>query len=425
MSQSNCFALIDCNNFYVSCERLFQPHLEGKPVVVLSNNDGCVVARSNEAKALGIKMGTPLFKVQGIVKQHKVVVLSSNYRVYGDISRRVMSILKGFSPKSEIYSIDEIFLDLSGFDYYDLTEFSQTIREKVMRNVGIPVSVGIGPTKTLAKVANHVAKKKPLLQGVYDVSQMPCREAALDVLKIDDIWGVGPRWAERLRAHGIHRAKDLQQVDFKWIKKHYNVVLARTVLELQGISCMPLELVEPKKQIMVSRGFGKKVTEFVAVKEALANYTARASEKLRAQQSVTNAIMVFLQTNPFSTTDSYYSNSIVMKLASPTDNTPDLLSAAKRGLQSIFKDGYKYKKVGVLLMDVQSKDRIQADMFCKANTDKAKQLMDVLDNINADFGKKTLRFATEGMSQHWHNRSDYCSPAYTTRWDELPVVRAF
>lgn len=415
------FALIDCNNFYVSCERVFRPDLEHRPVVVLSNNDGCAVARSNEVKRLGIAMGAPYFEFRNLIEQHNIKVLSSNYALYGDMSRRVMSIIREFSPESEIYSIDEIFLNLKGFEHYDLVHYLKGLREKVGQWTGIPVSVGIGATKTLAKVANRIAKKDPFQGGVYQLHESD-RERHLKKLDIEDVWGIGPRWSKKLRALGLSSAYELTAMDYRHIKRQFNVVLARTALELQGLSCMPLEQVEPRQQIRVSRSFGRLISEFDPLREAVTNFAARAGEKLRNQHSLTRAILVFIKTNRFNLNQPQYQNSVVIQLPIETDDSVMLIKAAVQGLRAIYDENYAYKKAGVMLLDIHRQTSGQTDMFTQIDVAKRKKLMSTLDDCNQLFGKKTLHLAAEGFSGKWHMRQENKTPQYTTQWHQLLLV---
>lgn len=415
------FALVDCNNFYVSCERVFQPHLERKPVMVLSNNDGCAVARSQEVKRLGIQMGAPLFEVRDLVEQHGIEVLSSNYALYGDMSQRVMKVASQFSPHCEVYSIDELFLDLSGFEHLDLEAYGRALQSKVRQWTGIPVSVGIGATKTLAKIANHCAKKNPFLCGVYHLDRD--LDAVLKKMQVSEVWGIGPRWTQKLRALGIESAFDLARYDYRRIQQQFNVVLARTVLELQGLSCLPLEQVAPRKQIRVSRSFGSKVSDLKTMREALMNYTSRAAEKLRNQESRTQAVLVFLTTNPFNKKALQYKNSIAIQLPIETDDTVFLLKAALQGLNQIYRPGFVYKKVGVMLLDINREEPKQNDMFTQVDVFKRQKLMHVLDDCNQHFGRKTLHFAAQGFGRVWRMKQNQKSPDFTTDWNCLPKVR--
>ena len=424
------FALIDCNNFYVSCERVFNPSLEGRPVVVLSNNDGCCVARSNEVKALGVKMGAPWFQLQELAERHGIIARSSNYTLYADMSNRVMGILAGFSPRQEIYSIDECFLDLTGFTQVDLTRYGQTIRAKISRWVGLPVCVGIGPTKTLAKLANHVAKKRPQYDGVFDYGLLSTSEQStlLESIDVGEVWGVGGRITARLNRRGITHVLALREADPKILRREFGVTLERTLRELRGESCLALEEVNPpKQQIMCSRSFGKLVLRVEELREAVMAYTARAAEKLRGQQSVAGSIHVFLNTNRFKTDEPQYQAGLTVPLLSPTSDTLALVKAALFGLEQLYRPGYRYQKAGVMLLELDSARSRQLQLFDEPESEaveRRKRLMKTLDEVNCRMGKGVLRLAGEGLQQRWKLKADYKSPCYTTRWDELPVVSA-
>ena len=423
------FALVDANNFYVSCHRVFDPSLKGKPVVVLSNNDGCCVARSNEVKALGVKMTTPWFQIQDLARQHGIIAFSSNYTLYGDLSRRFHRVVGQFSPEQEIYSIDESFVSLDGFSHLDLTEYGQSIRERVLQWVGLPVCVGIAPTKTLAKLANHVAKKREQYQGVFEYTKLSPedRTALLDSIAVGEVWGIGRRIAERLEKLGITTVLQLRDADPKQIRQQFSVVVERTVMELNGYPCLHLEETVPaKKEIVSSRSFGQRVTRYEDLEEAVATYAARAAEKLRQQGSVTSALQVFLQTNPHKTDEPQYFPGIVVPLVQSTDDTAELIRQALRGLKQIYKTGYRFQKAGVMLMGLHAAGTRQSDLFCDITngTSKSDELMRTLDSINRRMGTGTLRFAAEGLHHRWKVRTDYPSPKYTTRWGELPIAFA-
>jgi len=418
------FALVDCNNFYVSCERVFDPKLEGKPVVVLSNNDGIVVARSNEAKALGIKMGVPEFQIRHLIRRYNVQVLSSNYALYGDMSQRVMDTLAQFTPNLEVYSIDEAFLSLSGFTSRDLTDYGRTIRTKVKRWTGIPVSIGIAETKTLAKVAAWRAKRCKDAAGVFDLTACQDRDVLLASIPAEDIWGIGPNYARLLTLHGIQTALDLRMADDHWIRKRMGVVGARIVQELRGVSCLPLEeCPAPKQGITVSRSFGRPVTTVAEMKESVAFYTSRAAKKLREERLAVTVLTVFLTTNTFKD-EPQYSNAATIKLPVATDSTSDLLRYALPGVERIFREGYRYKKAGVMLTALVPASQVQVDLFDHQDRDRSRRLMRTLDGLNDCIGAGTLRYAAEGMTQHWKARFERRSPAYTTNWRDLPVAKA-
>lgn len=418
------FALVDCNNFYASCERVFDPKLEGKPVVVLSNNDGIVVARSNEAKALGIGMGVPEFQIRRLIRAHDVQVFSSNYALYGDMSRRVMETLAQFTPNLEAYSIDEAFLSLTGFTSRNLTEYGRTIRVTVKRWTGIPVSVGIAETKTLAKVAGRVAKRSNEAAGVFDLTACQDRNALLAQTPVEGIWGIGPNYAQLLTQNGIQTALDLRVADDHWIRKRIGVVGLRIVQELRGVSCLPLEECPPPKQgITVSRSFGRPITALTEMRQAVVTYTARAAEKLREERLAVNVLTVFMTTNTFKD-EPQYSNAATIKLPVATDSTSDLLRYALPGVERIFREGYRYKKAGVMLTALVPACQIQGNLFDQQDRERSSRLMRAVDRLNVHMGDGTLRYAAEGFTKHWRARFERRSPAYTTNWRDLPVAKA-
>ncbi len=417
-------AVVDCNNFYASCERVFNPKLQGKPIVVLSNNDGIIVARSEEAKALGIKMGEPLFKVEDIVKKHKVNVFSSNYVLYGDISHRVMATLEQFSPDVEIYSIDEAFINLAGFKRKNLTEYSREIRETVYKWVGIPVSIGIAETKTLSKIANRVAKKDPKYNGVLNLYGSTNIDEYLKITDVSDVWGVGHQYTKLLRKNNINSAFDLASTNDKWIKKNMTVMGLRTVFELRGIPCVSLENSPPaKKAIISSRSFGRYVETIEEIKEAVSLFVSRAAEKMREQHSACKLLTVFLRTNPFKKTPQYH-NGVLVRMPVPTDATSELTSYAMKGVEQIFKSGFLYQKVGVMLAGFEPVDRSQLGLFDTENRIKLAKVTDTLDRINIEYGSRTLFYASSGIKRPWGTKSDMKSPRYTTDWENLPEVSA-
>jgi DNA polymerase V len=417
------FALADANNFYVSCERVFSPNLEGRPVVVLSNNDGCIIARSNEAKELGFAMGDPYHLNQEKLTSHGAAVFSSNYALYGDMSRRVMDTLATFTPEIELYSIDEAFLNLAGFERRGLTEYARLIRATVQRDTGIPVSIGIGPTKTLAKIANHLAKARPETGGVLGLAGVDVDEA-LATIEIREVWGVGPRWAKWLEGQGIVTALDLKRADPKAIRRKMTVVGERLVYELNGRSCLPLELVTPPRQgLTVSRSFGQTLTALHPIKEALVQFVGRAAEKLRRQQLMAGQVMVFVTTNRFSASRPFYANSATVKLPYPTDFTPDLVEAAAHLIERLYRPGFHYQKCGVMLLDLSPVTRVQADLFDTRDRAREAWLMRALDSLNTDYGARTVRVGNVGGKRPaWAMRQAFRSPRYTTNWRELPVV---
>lgn len=424
------FALVDCNNFYVSCERAFAPKLQCKPVVVLSNNDGCAVARSDEVKALGVKMGTPWFQIKDLAKQHGIVALSSNYCLYGDMSNRVMTILRDFSPIVEVYSIDESFLSLDGLGglWQSPSQLGQEIRGRILQWTGLPVCVGTASSKTLAKLANHVAKKRPEYNGMCDFSSMSETElrALLSSIEVNEVWGCGRRISDRLQTLGITTVQALRSAPAKWIRAHFGVVLERTVTELRGIPCLELEEVPAaKQQIICSKSFGEMVLTIDELAESVSSYATRATEKLRRQNSACAAIHVFIETNRFRQSDRQYANGITMSLAEPTDDTRALVAAALAGLKRIYRPGFWYKKAGVMLMEIGPKSIRQFSLFDDPpRPDWPGKLMKTLDALNQSFGRDTVFLASSGIRHRWEARFEARTPRYTTRWTELPKVRA-
>lgn len=422
-------ALVDCNNFYVSCERVFNPKLEGKPVVVLSNNDGCAIARSNEAKALGIAMGEPWFRMEKIARQHGIIALSSNYALYADMSARVMALLAEFSPRQEIYSIDECFLDLAGFAPQSLPELGRRIRNTIRQNTGIPVCVGIAASKTLAKLANHCAKKGLAGgEGVCDFARLPenDRHTLFSTLPVAEVWGVGRRLAEQLANLGISTVQDLKVANPAHLRAQFQVGLARTALELNGISCIDLETAEiPRQQIMVSRSFGAPVTALDDLAQSVAHFASRAAEKLRQDGSVASSLCVHIRTSPFIEEAAQYQNSKIVSLSQPTDDSRRLVSAALSGLRAIYRDGYRYRKSGVLLLGLHSRAGMQRTLFGDAGqASGAEHLMHVMDAINRKMGAGSLTLAASGTRSAWAIRRARKTSACTTDWNELLTVAA-
>jgi len=416
------FGIADCNNFYVSCERVFNPSLENKPVVVLSNNDGCIVARSNEVKALGIAMGIPVFKVRNLIKEHDIAVYSSNYALYADMSRRVMSVLEQFIPSMEIYSIDEAFLDLRGFSPERIGDLIANTRKTVMQWTGIPLSIGVAPTKTLAKIANRVAKKNADYKGVCLLNSDAMREHLLKHTAVEGIWGIGPRLSRFLKARGIYTAWQLTCTNDFWIKKNLTVTGLRTVYELRGIPAIPLEYNIPdKQQICTSRSFGQPVEKLNELRESIATYAARSAQKLRQQKSLANTVLIYIRTNPFK--ENVYQNFRVISLPVPTSCTEEITEYALYGLESIFKAGYAYKKAGVILSGIIPDTGVQQNLFDTVPRDKSRQRMNVMDLINQKNGNDTVYFASQGIRKSWKMKRDMISPAYTTNWDEVLTVR--
>jgi len=425
------FALVDCNNFFVSCERVFRPDLQDRPVVVLSNNDGCVVARSNEVKALGVRMGTPWFQLRETARRRGITALSSNYMLYGDMSNRVASILRSYSPDVEGYSIDESFLQLDGISasWESAIAMGCSIRECILRWTGLPVCVGIGASKTLAKLANHIAKKRPEFGGVCDLETLPENRkiALLAEIDVGEVWGIGGRTAARLRAMRIETVHTLRDAAPKRLRAHFGVVMERIASELQGISCLELEDVAlPKQQIISSRSFGENITRLEDLREAVSTYALRAAERLRSQNSVCGAVQVTIRTSPFLPDARLYRNSIVVPLAEPTGDSRLLAGAALCGLERIFRKGYEYKKAEVMLMALSDRDVRDGSLFCDAARDsRSVRLMDVMDSLNRNYGRGTLHLASAGAGQQqWVTRAENCTPRYTTCWDDVPCAYA-
>lgn len=422
------FALVDVNNFYVSCERVFAPKLEGVPMVVLSNNDGCAVARSAEVKALGVKMATPWFQMQDLAKKHGIQAYSSNYTLYGDMSGRVVEVLKTFTPTLEIYSIDESFLQIETVlkQYADPTDLGKEIKQTIKDATGLPVCVGVGASKTLAKLANHLAKKHKQFAGVCDISTMPKEELYqwMTETPVGEVWGIGRQLSKKLKALQVNTVFDLLQTSPQSMRQQFGVVVERICYELRGVSCLELEeVVPPKKQIVSSRSFGKPVTSMEQLAESVATHVARGAEKLRAQKSVTGALTIFIQTNPHKPEPQYHQG-ITIPLADPSDNTLTLTTAALRGLKQIYQTGFKYKKAGVMFSLLADKPTAQQSLFDDMEVKgKSAHLMKAMDSINSRFSNAVIRTAVSGTKQDWKMRSGNRSPNYTTQWDELPVVR--
>jgi DNA polymerase V len=416
--------LVDCDNFYVSCERIFCPRLNGRPVLVLSNNDGIVVARSKEAKALGIPMGAPRFQWEDIIIRNNIEVFSSNYEFYGSMSRRVMNVLNQFSPEVEIYSIDEAFLHYPDTASIAYAEIATQIRQTVLQWTGLPVTVGIGATKTIAKVAVEFAKKETKFNGILDLTDTSILDGYLTKLSVGDVWGVGRRYAEMLAKKNITTARALRDLPDGWVRKRMTVVGLRTVWELRGISCLSLELAPPAKQsIICSRSFGRPIETLPELKEAVATYVSRATERLRRQSSVAAGLQIFIETNRFKD-EPHYGNAITYRLEQPTAYTPDLVRIATTGVERIFQNGYQYKRAGAMLLEITPQDRLQRGFWGREYNEREKKAMAVVDQINARFGKGTIKVAATGLKQSWQMRSEMRSPRYTTRWGEIPVAIA-
>ncbi len=418
------FGLLDCNNFYASCERVFNPSLNGKPVVVLSNNDGCVIARSAEAKVLGIPMGEPAYKLKELIETNQVHVFSSNYVLYGDMSHRVMNTIATFVPDLEIYSIDEAFLLLKGFENIDFKVFGENVVNTVTRNTGIPVSLGIAPTKTLAKVANKFAKKYKAYKGVCIIDSDEKREKALKLTEIGDVWGIGRRYSKKLQYYSVNTAWDFTQRSKNWVRQTMGVVGERTWLELRGTPCLEMESPKSKKSICTSRSFGEKLTELAPISEAVANFAASCAEKLRKQHSYGCILTVFIHTNPHATNQPQYYNQTVMQLSVPTNDSTELINVALRGLGSIFKEGYRYKKAGVIVSEIVPERPLQGDLFDIRNREKYNKVMSVMDSLNDSYGKQKVKIASQGFDRKWKLKNEKLSPCYTTNLSDIVEVKA-
>jgi DNA polymerase V len=419
-------ALVDVNNFYVSCERVFNPKLHNKPVVVLSNNDGCAVARSNEVKALGIGMGAPWFKFKALARQHGIIAYSSNYALYADMSNRVMSILRQYSPDQEIYSIDESFLDLTSFKQIDLIQYAQRMRHQIQQWTGLPVCVGIGSTKTLAKLANYCAKKRPLLDGVCNFNMMHELEInqLFSEIAVGEVWGVGRKLSIRLNQLGIHTVLQLKEADTEYLRQQCSVMMEKTIRELNGTVCIEIEEISPpKKQIVSSRSFGHPVMDYNSLAESITLYMSRAAEKLRKQHAYAGSVTVNIRTSPFKENDPFYSNGLTIPLPTATDDTMQLVNVALWILKRLYRPHYCYAKAGVMLSELAPAQGVQHDLFnqmpsiCKSNN-----LMLAMDAINKKMGKESIKLASEGFKRPWKMKQESKSQHYTTRWNELIKV---
>jgi DNA polymerase V len=423
------FALVDCNNFYVSCERLFDPSLNGKPVVVLSNNDGCFIARSNEAKALGLPMGGPAFKFQETLKKNQVKVFSANFPLYGDMSSRVMETLATMAPDFEIYSIDEAFLDMIGFNRFGLSDYAALIRKTVRKHTGIPVSIGMGPTKTLAKAANRLAKKDPSHNGVCILSDEAGIQAALASLKVEEIWGIGRQWSTLLQARNIKTALDFSRASSTWIRQHLHITGARIQEELNGHSCLPLEQVRPPKQsICTSRSFGRSVTEFEELQQAVATFAGKCAGKLRKEGSVASTLTVFICTSPFNELSGKYWGTRTVALSQPSQDTISIIRAGDQALSAIFKAGYEYKKAGVIVGGISSETTAEIplslfpDEESVVTNERQQKLMLAMDKINRHYGNGTIHTGAEN-SEAWKPNQTNLSPHYTTDWSDIIEIK--
>ncbi len=416
------FALIDCNNFYASCQRVFLPELIGKPIVVLSNNDGCVIARSNEAKDLGIPMGAAAYKYDKIFKEKGVAVFSANFALYGDMSQRVMNLLSEYTPEMEVYSIDEAFLKLDGFSQLDLEKYGSQMQRSVTKSTGIPISVGIAPTKALAKVANRIAKKFPdRTKNVYVIDTEEKRIKALKWLKIEDVWGIGRQHAKRLKALGIISAYDFTQLDDAWVKTNLAIVGLRLKHDLQGIETLDFEEIQSKKNISTTRSFERNYTKLSELEERISTFAVSCAEKLRKQKSCCNSLMVFINTNRHRTELLQYNQNIMVKLPFPTNSSLEIANFAVQALHRIFKEGYQYKKAGVVIMEFTDEDKSQVNLF--ENSDQRhKILMESVDKINARYGQHKIKLASQDLKKMWKMKQENLSPCYTTKLSDVITI---
>jgi DNA polymerase V len=416
-------ALVDCNNFYVSCERVFRPDLEEKPVIILSNNDGCAISISDEAKALGIRMAVPVHMVMDVIKKHNVHMFSSNYTLYGDMSDRVMKTIASFVPQMEVYSIDETFLDLSAVPTEQLEPFAKKIKSTVKQYTGIPVSIGIAQTKTLAKIANRFAKKTKKKIGVHMMYDQQVDEV-LKVTKVEDVWGIGSEHAQRLNKINVHSAYDFIQLPEEWVRKNMSVVGLRMLKEMKGENCIEWEFIRPKrKAIRSSRSFGQLITDRKDIEEAVSNFAATCALKLRKEQSCANTLQVWIETNPFRYDDKQYSRRIKMKLEVATCNSGELIRYAMKGLDIIYTPGYNFMKAGVLVTDLVAADKIQQGIFLEGEKKKNAKAMRVMDVLNSTYGMNTVRMAAQGFERKWKLKAAMLSPSYTTNIHHVPKIK--
>ncbi len=422
------FMLVDAVNFYVACERMFQVALRKKPTVVASNNDGCLVAVSSEAKKMGLKRGQPLFQCQQIIRAHNVQVYSSNYTLYQDLSRRMMGVIAELAPRLEVYSIDEGWAELTDMQIADLTEFGRTVKARLYQCTGLPVRVGIASSKCLTKVACELLKQNESYGDVLDLTvfSQEQQEEALARIEVEDVWGIGPRHGQLLHNYGIHKALDLKNADERWIKRHLTVVGARIQAELKGISCFPLEEKRSaKQQIICARTFGQQISDRAELEEAISTYLARAAEKLREQDSLAGQITVFIRTNPFASSVPHYANSFTIDLPHPTAYTPHLLKQARAALHAIYRDGLRYAKAGVVLGKITPLHLVQTDLFGEVSLEehyRQAKLMALMDALNRIFGRGTIVFAAQGLTHRWRMRRERLSQRFTTNWSELLTI---
>ena len=416
------FALVDCNNFYASCQRVFQPNLVGKPIVVYSNNDGCVIARSNEAKALGVPMGAAAYQWEKFFKQNGIEIFSANFSLYGDMSQRVMTILNDFSPEMEIYSIDEAFMKFEGFEYFNLQNIGEEMHRKVTKGTGIPISVGIAPTKALAKVANRIAKKFPQqTKNVYLIDNDEKRIKALKWLKIEDVWGIGRKHAKRLQAIGVKTALDFTMLDDRWVQENMAIVGLRLKRDLEGKPILDLEEPQQKKNIAITRSFEANYSERDFLQERISTFAVSCAEKLRLQKACCNAIMVFIQTNRHRVDLPQYNRNIVLNLPFPTNSSIEISNFALQALSIIFREGYQYKRAGVIVQDFTDEDKTQINIF-ENSDERHKKLMQSIDKVNAMFGQQKIRLGSQDPKIIWKMKQDNLSPNYTTRLSDIIII---
>ena len=418
-----CIALVDCNNFYASCERVFRPDWENRPIGVLSNNDGCIVARSNELKEAGIPMGAPYFKYRDELKAMKAIVVSSNYALYGDLSSRVMNVLGRHTPDLEIYSVDEAWLDMTGISKDKLDSIGRDIVRETHLCTGIPVSMGVAPTKVLAKIANRLCKRHKIPGQVFNIGSASNIDDILKSFPVGDVWGIGRQWSKKLNDQGINTALGLRDADPNEMGKIYSVVMQRLILELRGVSCLESLPVEPKKGIVVSKSFGERVTEKEDLIEAVTLYATRAAEKLRNQNSVCGVMQVSIQSGQHNPRDIFYAKAATVRFSVQTSDTRRLISAARKAVEQIFRPGIRYAKAGISLMDLCPSDQVQGDLYESPDSPKSIALMGTIDELNSRYGKRTMRFAGEGIEQGWSMKQNNKTPAYTSSWDEIPSAK--
>jgi DNA polymerase V len=419
------FALVDVNSFYASCETVFRPDLRGKPVLVLSNNDGCVIARSAEVKELKIPMGAPYFKLKDEIRRHKIHVFSSNYALYADMSNRVMTILEDMAPSVEVYSIDEAFMDVTGLDrLQSFDELGRKVRARIKQEAHLTVGVGIAQTKTLAKLANHAAKKWTKTGGVLDLSDVERQRKLMALIDVEDVWGVGRRIAKRLKIMGVNTALDLANSPIKLMRDNFTVVMERTIRELRGEPCLELEEFAPtKQQIVCSRSFGSRITEYEDMRQAVCSYAERAAEKLRRERQYCSQVAVFVRTSPHAEGEVFYGNQAMSRLLTSTNDTREIIRVAMQGLDHIWRDGCRYMKAGVMLSDFYSQGVSQLNLFDEFKPQaNSESLMRVVDGLNQS-GKGKLWFAGQGIQKSWEMKREMLSPAYTTRLSDLPVAK--